>query len=86
MVKQYTIEPAYSRNDKITTYVDGVNNGYTIMSEWETPGYCERLEEEGFTRAYDLDKLREKVIEAKEAYELAQRILADASKSPLLKL
>ena len=85
MIKQYTITHAYTDNDKVTTYVDGVSTGYTIMSYWETAGYCSRLEEEGFSKAYDLDELLEEVVNAKEAYERAQRIYDEAVPFALVK-
>lgn len=78
MIKQYVVDSAYSGNDKVETYIDGISTGYSIMSYWTTEGYCNRLEEDGFTKAYDLDKLREDVEKAeeklrwaKEAYDAA---------------
>ena len=41
------------------------------MSYWETDGYCARLREEGFSRAYDLDDLMKRVKETREEYESA---------------
>ena len=73
MIKQYTVSVAYTGNDKVTKYIDGEPINYIIMSYWETDGYCHALENEGYNRAYDLDELLEELINAKEAYELAQR-------------
>ena len=73
MIKQYTVSVAYTGNDKVTKYIDGEPINYKIMSYWETDGYCNALENEGYNRAYDLDELLEELIDAKEAYELAQR-------------
>ena len=73
MIKQYTVSVAYTGNDKVTKYIDGEPINYKIMSYWETDGYCHALENEGYNRAYDLDELLEELIDAKEAYELAQR-------------
>lgn len=73
MIKQYTVSVAYTGNDKVTKYIDGEPINYKIMSYWETDGYCHALENEGYNRAYDLDELLEELINAKEAYELAQR-------------
>lgn len=73
MIKQYTVSVAYTGNNKVTKYIDGEPINYKIMSYWETDGYCHALENEGYNRAYDLDELLEELINAKEAYELAQR-------------
>lgn len=73
MIKQYTVSVAYTDNNKVTKYIDGEPINYKIMSYWETDGYCHALENEGYNRAYDLDELLEELINAKEAYELAQR-------------
>ena len=73
MIKQYTVSVVYTDNDKVTKYIDGEPINYKIMSYWETDGYCHALENEGYSRAYDLDELLEELIDAKEAYELAQR-------------
>ena len=85
MIKQYTISPAYTGNDKVTKYVDGKIIGYEVMSYWETDGYCNALEDEGYSRAYDLDELLEELISAKEAYELAQRRYDEAIPYRLIK-
>ena len=85
MIKQYTVQPAYTGNDKVTTYIDGISTGYSIMSYWETQGYCNHLEEDGYTKAYDLDELLEEIISAKEAYELAQRRYDEAVPYRLVK-
>lgn len=66
VIKQYTVEDAYSRNDKITTYENGVPKGYIILSDWETPGYEARLQEEGYTKAYNREELAKKVMELEE--------------------
>lgn len=85
MIKQYVISPAYTDNSKVTIYENGVKGSYTIMSDWEVDGYCRRLEEEGYTKAYDLDELMEKLISAKQAYELAQKIYDEAVPYRLIK-
>lgn len=85
MIKQYTVSPAYSDNDKVETYIDGVSNGYTIISCWETQGYCRRLEEEGYTKAYDLDELREDVKKAEDALRWANEAYYNAVPYALIK-
>lgn len=57
-MKQYTVEEAYSRNVKITRYTNGKEEYYNILSYWQVEGYCMALEEQGYTRAYDVEKIR----------------------------
>lgn len=85
MIKQYTVSVAYTDNDKVTKYIDGKPIDYKIMSYWETDGYCNALEDEGYIRAYDLDELLEELISAKEAYELAQKRYDEAVPFRLIK-
>lgn len=85
MIKQYTVSVAYTDNDKVTKYIDGKPIDYKIMSYWETSGYCNALEDEGYSRAYDLDELLEELISAKEAYELAQKRYNEAVPFRLIK-
>lgn len=85
MIKQYTVSVAYTDNDKVTKYIDGKPIDYKIMSYWETYGYCNALEDEGYNRAYDLDELLEELISAKEAYELAQKRYDEAIPFRLIK-
>lgn len=85
MIKQYTVSVAYTDNDKVTKYIDGKPIDYKIMSYWETNGYCNALEDEGYSRAYDLDELLEELISAKEAYELAQKRYDEAIPFRLIK-
>ena len=73
MIQQHTVRVASTDNDKVTKYIDGEPINYKIMSYRETDGYCNALEDEGYSRAYDLDELLEELINAKEAYEHAQR-------------
>ena len=85
MIKQYTVSVAYTGNDKVTKYIDGEPINYKIMSYLETDGYCNALENEGYSRAYDLDELLEELINAKEAYELAQKRYDEAVPFRLIK-
>ena len=85
MIKQYTVSVVYTDNDKVTKYIDGKPIDYKIMSYWETNGYCNALEDEGYSRAYDLDELLEELISAKEAYELAQKRYNEAVPFRLIK-
>ena len=85
MIKQYTVSVAYTDNDKVTKYINGKPIDYKIMSYWETDGYCNALEDEGYIRAYDIDELLEELISAKEAYELAQKRYDEAIPFRLIK-
>lgn len=84
-IKQYTISPAYIGNDKVTRYIDGENVGYKIMSYWESHGYCKALEDEGYTKAYDLDELHKRIEEAEEELRQAQQAYKDAIPFALFK-
>lgn len=85
MIKQYTVEYVYPSNSAINTYVDGKLHGYKIMFDWEVEGYCCRLKEEGFTRAYDLDELYQELLDAKENYEQAKTRYEEAKPYALIK-
>ena len=85
MIKQYTVSVAYTDNNKVTKYINGKPIDYKIMSYWETDGYCNALEDEGYIRAYDIDELLEELISAKEAYELAQKRYDEAVPFRLIK-
>ena len=69
MIKQYTVEEAYTGNDKVSRYTDGKLEYYEVMSYWETQSYCKALESEGYTNAYDMSKAKEKLETAKQEYE-----------------
>ena len=66
MIKQYVIEyETYSGNDKIYIYIDGVLKYWTIIDNYKTEGYCSALEIQGYTRAYDMDKKKKELDDAK---------------------
>lgn len=69
MIKQYVVQQAYTDNDKVSKYIDGKLENYSIMSYWQTEGYCNALEEQGYSKAYDLAELREEIKVAKQEYE-----------------
>ena len=54
VAKQYTIENAYTGNEKVSRYTDGKLEFYEVMSYWEVDGYCSALENMGYTKAYDV--------------------------------
>ena len=69
MKKQYVIRQAYTDNDEVSTYIDGKLENYSVMSYWQTEGYCKALEVQGYSKAYDLSELREQIDVAKQEYE-----------------
>lgn len=83
-MKQYTVEEAYSGNMKITKYSNGKEEHYNIVSDWQVSGYCMALEEQGYTRAYDVEKYEQAMNEAKEAYENAKYLYEKAKKNALI--
>jgi hypothetical protein len=85
MVKQYVISPAYTGNDSVYIYEDGIKKNHRVMSYWETAGFCNALELDGYTRAYDLDQLKNELETAKEAYEIAKKNYEDAIPFALIK-
>lgn len=82
-MKQYTVEPAYEGNDKVNIFENGEYKYCEIMSYWETEGYCNRLESEGYVKAYNLEDYKKAMDEAKEAYENACELYYMAKRSPL---
>ena len=66
MKKQYIIEDAYTDNEKVTTFINGKQESYDVMSYWEVEGYCRRLESDGYSKAYDVEKIKEELEKAKE--------------------
>lgn len=80
VVKQYTIETAYTGNYRITTYENGERIKSGIVFWYEVDGYKTALEEMGYTRAFDVNyyynKYKEEeldFLEAKRQYEYAQK-------------
>lgn len=66
MKKQYTTSVAYTSNTKIRCYHDGKLYSTTILSDWEVQGYCERLEEEGYTEAFNREEILKKISDIEE--------------------
>lgn len=84
MVKQYTVDPAYDRNNIISCYEDGKCVRSMVVAEYYLPGYVASLENEGYVRAYNEAFYLAKFQEAKEEYEMAQALLNLARKHPLM--
>lgn len=84
MVKQYTVEEAYTDNDKVSRYVDGKLEYFEVMSYWETEGYCSALESMGYTKAYDVKKAEEILNDAKKTYDYALEYYEKAKKNALV--
>lgn len=84
-MKQYTVENAYTDNEKVSLYNDGKLEYYEIMSYWEVEGYCSALNSQGYTKAYDVSRYEKKMLEAKEEYERTASLYERAKKHPLKK-
>ena len=50
---------------KTTRYSNGKEESYNIISDWQMDGYCTVLEEQGYTRAYDVEKYEQAMNEAR---------------------
>lgn len=83
--KQYVVSPSYTDNYKVSKYANGKILNYEIMSYWEVEGYCNALESEGYTKAYDIDELRKKMEEAEEKLQWAKQAYEDAIPFALIK-
>ena len=82
-VKQYVVIPAYTGNDKVICVEDGRAH-YTIMNDYETHGYTNRLEEEGYTKAAYVPALEQEVAVLEKKLEWAKKELEEAKKHPLI--
>ena len=82
-VKQYVVSPAYTGNDKVICVEDGRAN-YTIMNDYETHGYTNRLEEEGYTKAEYVPALEQDVVVLEKKLAWAKKSLEEAKKHPLI--
>lgn len=78
MEKEYVIRQAYTDNDEVSTYIDGKLENYSVMSYWQTEGYCKALEEQGYSKAYDLSELRYDLSELRKEIEIAKQEYDDA--------
>ena len=85
MIKQYTVEEAYTGNVCIKKYIDGKCIHETIINDYDFPGYQMALEDDGFEQAIDTDKAREDMGRAKETYEDAVEWYEYAKKHALVK-
>lgn len=82
-MKQYVIIPAYSGNYHIICVEDGKITSNTIKAYYDMTGYCEALEEMGYTKAYFVPEAKKALDEAKQAYLLAQQAYDTAIAAPL---
>lgn len=83
-MKQYTIEDAYTGNVGIRCYNNGKEVDYEIVNDYNIQGYCSVLENQGYTRAYDVKKYQELVNEAEENLKWAIEDYERALNSPLI--
>ena len=82
-VKQYVVIPAYTGNDKVICVEDGRAH-YTIMNDYETQGYTNRLEEEGYIKAAYVPALEQEIAVLEKKLALANKELEEAKKHPLI--
>jgi len=73
------VENAYTDNEKVTTLINGKLESYDVMSYLEIEGYCRRLESDGYSKAYDVEKIKEELEKARvdikyleQQYEIAK--------------
>lgn len=86
MIKQFVVRPAFDDNETVTTYIDGVSEGFPVTSSrTEIDKYCGRLQEQGYTEAFDLDEMRKEMEILKEAYDLSKRLYDEAIPFALVK-
>ena len=69
MIKQYVVQQAYVKNDKVSKYIDGKLESSSVMFYWQTEEYCKSLEEQGYSKAYDVVELRAEIEVMKQEYE-----------------
>lgn len=86
MVKQYITKPAYTGNTTVVLYENCKEINSRIVSDYSLYGYLERLEEEGYERAYDEAYYLAKFKETEEAYYQAKEDLERARAHPLYKI
>lgn len=82
-MKQYVVMPAYSGNYHIICVEDGKIGSDTIQSYYDMTGYCEALENMGYTKAYFVPEAKKELEKAKRAYLLAQQVYDTAIETPL---
>lgn len=85
MIRQYTIEPAYTGSSRIDLYEDGKRVKQFIICDWEIPSYAKWAEQLGYERAFDEDLYLEKYRIAEEAYRGAIADLEYAREHRLIK-
>ena len=71
MIKQYTVDVAYTGNSRIKKYIDGKCVSEFIVADYNLGGHQEALAYDGFERAYDVDEAMEEVDEAYRRYQEA---------------
>ena len=85
MIKQYIIEDAYTDNEKVTTFINGKLEYYDVMSYYEGEGYCRSLESDGYSKAYDTEKIKEELEKVKENANYLEQQLEIAKLNALIK-
>lgn len=85
IIKQYTVDVAYTGNSCIKKYINGKCVSEFIISDYNIPAYQDVLEADGFEKAYDVDEATAEVNKAYEEYQQALEWLEIAKKHALVK-
>lgn len=83
MPKQYITKPAYTGNTMVVLYENGRKVNSKIISDWALSGYLDRIEDEGYEKAFDEDYYLREYEKAKEALDQAIQNLEMARAHPL---
>ena len=85
MIKQYTVDVAYTGNSHVRKYIDGKCISDVIIADYNLSGYQMALELDGFEHAFDLDEAKAEMDKAAEAYDEATKWYIFAKEHALVK-
>lgn len=83
-MKQYVVSYAYAGSTKVSLYEDGKFLFANVIADYALESYLRFLEDDGHTRAFDVQKAQEELDVAREAYTRALEALEAAKASPLI--
>lgn len=84
-VKQYLLTPLEDGHMSIGRYENGKFIRGTMLEDVHVAGYCEALEDMGYTRGYDVAAAEEEVRIQQRVLQRAEECLAIARQHPLQK-